>query len=52
MVIVADDAPAAEACIVNPVALGMRKKKTKVWFPQTQPRVVSLCCTVSCRAND
>ena len=52
IVIVADDAPAAEACIVNPVALGMRKNKNKVWFPQIQLRVVSLCCTVSRRAND
>ena len=58
MIIVADDAPAAEACIVNPVALGMRKKNNKVGSRKHKPAwslsvallVVEL--TISRRAND
>ena len=58
MVIVADDAPAAEACFVNPVALGMRNARIKfgsrkhnpVWSLSVAQLVVEL--TVSRRAND
>ena len=58
MVIVADDAPAVEACIVNPVALGMRKRKIKFGSRKHNPAwslfvallVVEL--TISRRAND
>ena len=58
MVIVADDAPAAEACLVNPVALGMRNARIKfgsrkhnpAWSLSVAQLVVEL--TVSRRAND
>ena len=32
MVIVADDAPAAEACICKPCSAGHVQEKNKVWF--------------------